>query len=64
MWPARSALIQGVFLGALGLGVLATTGYPGLVLNQPEAEWMGLFLQSSGSIARDALGGLRAAAHV
>ena len=33
----------GLFLGALGLGVLATTAYRVLVLNQPEAELMGLF---------------------
>lgn len=32
-WRARSALIQGLFLAALGLGVLATTGYRVLVLN-------------------------------
>lgn len=43
LWRARSALIQGLFLGALGLGVLVTTGYRVLVLNQPEAELMGLF---------------------
>lgn len=42
-WRARSALIQGIFLGLLGLGVLITTGYRVLVLNQPEAELMGLF---------------------
>lgn len=42
-WRARSALIQGLFLGALGLGVLITTGYRVLVLHQPEAELMGLF---------------------
>jgi Co/Zn/Cd efflux system component/copper chaperone CopZ len=42
-WRARFALIQAVFLGALGLGVLATTAYRVLVLNQPEAELMGLF---------------------
>ncbi|MHB0670480.1 cation transporter [Roseomonas mucosa] len=42
-WRARSALIQGLFLAALGMGVLATTGYRVLVLNQPEAELMGLF---------------------
>ncbi|MCO6416129.1 cation diffusion facilitator family transporter [Siccirubricoccus sp. KC 17139] len=42
-WRARSALIQGLFLAALGVGVLATTGYRVLVLNQPEAELMGLF---------------------
>lgn len=43
IWRARSALIQGIFLGLLGLGVLITTGYRVLVLNQPEAELMGLF---------------------
>jgi Co/Zn/Cd efflux system component/copper chaperone CopZ len=43
VWRARSALIQGLFLGALGLGVLVTTAYRVLVLNQPEAELMGLF---------------------
>src|SRR3546814_1358381 len=43
VWRARSALIQGVFLGALGLGVLASTAYRVLVVNQPEAELMGLF---------------------
>ena len=42
-WRARAALIQGVFLGVLGLGVLAATAYRVLVLNQPEAELMGIF---------------------
>jgi Co/Zn/Cd efflux system component/copper chaperone CopZ len=42
-WRARSALIQGIFLGALGCGVLAATAYRVLVLQQPEAELMGLF---------------------
>lgn len=42
-WRARSALIQGLFLGGLGLGVLVTTAYRVLVLHQPEAELMGLF---------------------
>jgi cation diffusion facilitator family transporter len=42
-WRARSALIQGLFLAVLGAGVLVTTGYRVLVLNQPEAELMGLF---------------------
>lgn len=42
-WRARSALIQGLFLGALGLGVLVNTGYRVLVQQQPEAELMGLF---------------------
>jgi len=43
VWRARAALLQGLFLGVLGLGVLATTAYRVVVLNQPEAELMGLF---------------------
>lgn len=43
VWRARAALIQGLFLGALGIGVLAATGYRVLVLNQPSAELMGVF---------------------
>ena len=43
VWRARSALIQGLFLAALGLGVLANTAYRVLVQQQPEAELMGLF---------------------
>ena len=42
-WRARSALLQGLFLGALGVGVLANTAYRVLVMSQPEAELMGLF---------------------
>jgi copper chaperone CopZ len=42
-WRARSALVQGLFLGVLGLGVLAATAYRVLVLRLPEAELMGLF---------------------
>lgn len=42
-WRAKSALIQGYFLAALGLGVLLNTAYRVLVLNQPEAELMGAF---------------------
>lgn len=42
LWRARSALIQGLFLGALGVSVLVATAYRVLVLNQPEAELMGL----------------------
>ena len=42
-WRARSALIQGLFLGALGVGVLANTGYRVLILDQPEAGLMGFF---------------------
>ena len=42
-WRARAALLQGIFLGALGLGVLVTSVYRVLVLHQPEADIMGLF---------------------
>lgn len=42
-WRARSALIQGLFLGALGLGVLGMTLYRVLVLGEPTAELMGIF---------------------
>ena len=42
-WRARSALIQGLFLAALGLGVLATTIFRIFVLNAPEAGLMGIF---------------------
>ena len=41
-WRARSALIQGVFLGVLGLSVLVNTAYRVIVLNQPQAELMGV----------------------
>lgn len=41
-WRARSALIQGLFLGALGLGVMVTTIYRLLAQAQPDAEVMGL----------------------
>ena len=40
-WRARSALIQGLFLGALGIGVLANTAYRVVFRQQPEAELMG-----------------------
>ncbi len=43
LWRARSALIQGLFLGALGLGVLVSTIYRVIYQLPPEAELMGLF---------------------
>lgn len=43
VWRARAALIQGIFLGLLGLGVMATTLYRVLVQDRPEAGIMGLF---------------------
>ncbi len=43
VWRARSALIQGLFLGALGVSVLVTTAYRVLVQQRPEAELMGMF---------------------
>ncbi len=42
-WRARSALIQGTFLGLLGIGVLATTIYRIFVQTTPTAELMGAF---------------------
>lgn len=42
-WRARSALTQGLFLGALGIGVLITTAYRVFVQRQPEADLMGMF---------------------
>lgn len=42
-WRARAALIQGVFLGALGLGVLGTTLVQILGVGRPEAEVMGIY---------------------
>jgi cation diffusion facilitator family transporter len=41
-WRARSALIQGVFLGTLGFGVIGSTIYRFFVAAQPEAELMGV----------------------
>ncbi|MGQ0581961.1 MAG: cation diffusion facilitator family transporter [Reyranella sp.] len=40
---AQAALLQGLFLGALGVSVLAYTAYRVFVLNQPEPELMGIF---------------------
>ena len=42
-WRARAALTQGVFLAAMGTGVLVATVYRVLVLRQPDAELMGVF---------------------
>lgn len=42
IWRARSALIQGVFLGILGLGVIGATIYRVIVQGEPEAETMGI----------------------
>jgi cation diffusion facilitator family transporter len=42
-WRARAALIQGLFLGALGVGVIGTTAYRVLARLQPDAELMGAF---------------------
>ena len=42
VWRARAAVAQGLFLGALGFGVLATTAYRILVQGVPEAELMGI----------------------
>jgi Co/Zn/Cd efflux system component len=42
-WRTRFAFVQGLFLGAMGVGVLAATAYRVLVLHEPRAELMGLF---------------------
>lgn len=42
VWRARAALAQGVFLGVLGLSVLANTAYRIFFQERPEAELMGL----------------------
>ncbi|MEX0742249.1 MAG: cation transporter, partial [Phycisphaeraceae bacterium] len=42
-WRARSALIQGLFLGLLGLGVLVNTAYRVVVQQPPEPDLMGVF---------------------
>lgn len=40
-WRARAALLQGLFLGALGLAVFVSTAYRVLVRHQPDADVMG-----------------------
>ena len=42
-WRVNSALIQGIFLGVMGVSVLAYTIYRIQVLQTPEAELMGIF---------------------
>lgn len=42
IWRIRSALIQGIFLGLLGIGVIGTTIYRLIVQGQPEAGTMGV----------------------
>ncbi len=41
-WRARSALLQGIFLGLMGIGVLGYTLYRILVLHAPDPEVMGV----------------------
>lgn len=40
-WRARSALVQGIFLAALGVGVIVNTIYRVIVQQRPDAELMG-----------------------
>jgi Co/Zn/Cd efflux system component len=42
-WRARFAMAEGIFLGALGVGVLASTAYRVLVLGRPDADFMWIF---------------------
>ena len=39
---AKAALLQGIFLGFLGVGVLVATAYRVLIVQQPEAQLMGV----------------------
>jgi cation diffusion facilitator family transporter len=41
-WRARSALVQGIFLGAMGVAVLTNTIYRIIVQQTPQAELMGI----------------------
>jgi cation diffusion facilitator family transporter len=43
LWRARAALLQGIFLGVLGVSVLGATAYRVFFLRQPEADLMGIF---------------------
>jgi Co/Zn/Cd efflux system component len=43
VWRARSAFIQGVFLGLLGLGVLSSTAWRMIAQTTPDAGFMGIF---------------------
>lgn len=42
-WRARSAFIQGIFLGIIGIIILANTIYRTQILHMPEAGLMGIF---------------------
>jgi len=42
-WRARAALLQGIFLAVMGMGVLAATAYRIFVAHVPAAELMGAF---------------------
>jgi Co/Zn/Cd efflux system component len=42
-WRSRGALLQGLFLGVLGVGVLVAASYRVFVLNQPEPFMMSGF---------------------
>lgn len=41
-WRARSAMLQGIFLGGMGITVLGNTAYRIFVQGTPEAEVMGI----------------------
>ena len=43
VWRARMALVQSLFLGAMGMGVLFTTIYRFWVISMPDATLMGAF---------------------
>ena len=43
LWRARSAVLQGIFLGGLGVGVLVNTAYRVIEQQHPDAALMGGF---------------------
>lgn len=42
VWRSRAAMLQGIFLGVLGIGVLASTIYHVFFVYEPSAEIMGI----------------------
>ncbi len=60
-WRARFALVQGVFLALLGLGVLGVTIYRVVVVGEPEAGVMGAF--GAGALAVNVVAALLLVPH-
>jgi cation diffusion facilitator family transporter len=60
-WRARFALVQGIFLALLGLGVVGVTIYRVAVLGEPEAGVMGAF--GAGALAVNVVAALLLVPH-